>query len=420
MRKITLIATSFITALTVAGCANVNVSVNTDTKVSVADEQGKNALSESGSHAGHEPEAGPPEGHEPLAESRQSVAGPYGQLSIAVPDDFECKVCPLDNDEMSYGYYGFTVHPRNKKDGIIAIFVANNFGVCGTDLKQEETRIAGKPARIGTYDDHERWDFIVMGEDDPQIAATGGACDSWTDDQWDTVQKIIDTIEFDPSVIAGAVWQYTPESEDSDIGVSMDLSNITPSGATVHFYRFSTENAGELSYGEPFVLEKENAGKWEAVPRIIEEAAYTDIAHIIPENDSSEIETDWEWLYGPLSPGTYRIRKLVYNYKDNDRSEHVLVAQFLLAGPAIKNVMESDFGTYYEMSDGTWMHDGHYYKYRLEISGRMNNAAKDSTCIYLSNIEDIPFDRAVMASGLSSNMADYFSPEEAVFVGWKE
>ncbi len=40
--------------------------------------------------------------------------------------------------------------------------------------------------------------------------------------------------------------------------------------------------------------------------------------------------------------------------------------------------------------------------------------------IYLSNIKDIPFDSAVMASGLSSNTTDYFSPEEAVFVGWKE
>jgi hypothetical protein len=77
-------------------------------------------------------------------------------------------------------------------------------------------------------------------------------------------------------------------------------------------------------------------------------------------------------------------------------------------------------GTYYELDDGTWLYDGKHYKYRLEITGRMNNAAKDSTFIYLSNIEDIPFDRAVMASGLSSNMADYFSPEEAVFVGWSE
>ena len=85
-----------------------------------------------------------------------------------------------------------------------------------------------------------------------------------------------------------------------------------------------------------------------------------------------------------------------------------------------KNSYESGFGKYYEMDDGTWVYEGRTYKYRLEITGRMNNAAKDSTFIYLSNIEDIPFDRAVMASGLSSNMDDYFSPKEAVFVGWKE
>ena len=89
-------------------------------------------------------------------------------------------------------------------------------------------------------------------------------------------------------------------------------------------------------------------------------------------------------------------------------------------GISVKKSYKSGFGTYYELDDGTWSYDGRNYKYRLEITGRMNNAAKDSTFIYLSNIEDIPFDRAVMASGLSSNMADYFSPEEAVFVGWKE
>ena len=89
-------------------------------------------------------------------------------------------------------------------------------------------------------------------------------------------------------------------------------------------------------------------------------------------------------------------------------------------GTGVKKSYESVFGTYYELDDGTWSYDGRNYKYRLEITGRMNNAAKDSTFIYLSNIEDIPFDRAVMASGLSSNMADYFSPDEAVFIGWKE
>lgn len=86
---------------------------------------------------------------------------------------------------------------------------------------------------------------------------------------------------------------------------------------------------------------------------------------------------------------------------------------------SVKKEYKSDFATYYEMDDGTWMYDGRNYKYHLEISGRLSNAAKDSTFIYLSNIEDISFDRAVMASGLSSNLNDYFKPEEAVFVGWK-
>ena len=46
----------------------------------------------------------------------------------------------------------------------------------------------------------------------------------------------------------------------------------------------------------------------------------------------------------------------------------------------------------------------------------MSSAAKSTTFVYLSNIEDIPFDRACLAAGLSSSTTDYFSVEEAVFV----
>lgn len=74
---------------------------------------------------------------------------------------------------------------------------------------------------------------------------------------------------------------------------------------------------------------------------------------------------------------------------------------------------------YYEMSDGTWKTDKNSYKYRLEITGRMSNAAKESTFIYLSNVEEISFERAYMAAGLSSNMDDYFDPKDAVLVAMK-
>ena len=74
--------------------------------------------------------------------------------------------------------------------------------------------------------------------------------------------------------------------------------------------------------------------------------------------------------------------------------------------------------TYYKNTDGTWQVNGYTYQYRLEITGRMPNAKADSTFVYLSNIKNISFARAWRAAGLSSNMEDYFQPEEAVLVDW--
>jgi uncharacterized lipoprotein NlpE involved in copper resistance len=82
----------------------------------------------------------------------------------------------------------------------------------------------------------------------------------------------------------------------------------------------------------------------------------------------------------------------------------------------IKNTIKGNINTYYEMSDGTWTCNDYVYKYKLEISGRIPNAAKDTTYIYLSNIEEISFEKAYMASGLSSNSNDYFSLDEAILV----
>ncbi len=83
---------------------------------------------------------------------------------------------------------------------------------------------------------------------------------------------------------------------------------------------------------------------------------------------------------------------------------------------SVSNTVEGNIRTYYEMSDGSWTCDGLPYKYRLEISGRMHDAAVDSTFVYLSNREEISFEQAWKASGLSSYSGDYFSQEDAVLV----
>ena len=84
--------------------------------------------------------------------------------------------------------------------------------------------------------------------------------------------------------------------------------------------------------------------------------------------------------------------------------------------PVIKDTIEGNFNTYYQMTDGTWSCDGYTYQYRLEIKGRLNNAVRDSVYVYLSNISEISFEQAWKASGLSSNSNDYFQKKDAVLV----
>ena len=82
------------------------------------------------------------------------------------------------------------------------------------------------------------------------------------------------------------------------------------------------------------------------------------------------------------------------------------------------DTIDGNMKTYYEMSDGSWECNRHTYKYRLEIRGRMHNAAVNSTFVYLSNIETITFEQAWKAAGGSSNAEDYFAVEDAILVDW--
>lgn len=72
--------------------------------------------------------------------------------------------------------------------------------------------------------------------------------------------------------------------------------------------------------------------------------------------------------------------------------------------------------TYYEMSDGTWKTDSHTYKCCLELSGEIPGSDYVWEFTVLSNQADLTFEDALWASGISSNLTDYFSPEEARIV----
>ena len=48
----------------------------------------------------------------------------------------------------------------------------------------------------------------------------------------------------------------------------------------------------------------------------------------------------------------------------------------------VKKTIEGNHKTYSEMSDGSWICDNYTYKNCFEISGRIPNAAVDTTFVY--------------------------------------
>ena len=114
---------------------------------------------------------------------------------------------------------------------------------------------------------------------------------------------------------------------------------------------------------------------------------------------------------------------MVESYEVTDKEPSVIKTYEVTDTELIQECLDNDelitMVQYYEMSDGTWKTDNYTYQYRLEITGRMGGAVKDSTFVFLSNIKDITFEQAWKASGFSSNMDDYFKEKDAKLVAMK-
>ncbi len=116
-----------------------------------------------------------------------------------------------------------------------------------------------------------------------------------------------------------------PEADGSDAagegdadrwGLSMTVQDVTLTGLTIVFSQSGGEPSGELMTGCAYVLEKWDGTAWTPLPYITEEdVAWHDLAYNLPMDAATELTVDWEWLYGRLSPGRYRIGKSVMDFR---------------------------------------------------------------------------------------------------------
>ena len=102
---------------------------------------------------------------------------------------------------------------------------------------------------------------------------------------------------------------FKPESDESWQGLSVEIKDgsVSANGLTLVFQSFYGDT--EFIYGEQYSILRFEGGKWVDVKPIIESYGWDDIAHIVSFGAKSEFEIDWEWIYGSLPEGKYRIEK---------------------------------------------------------------------------------------------------------------
>ena len=104
--------------------------------------------------------------------------------------------------------------------------------------------------------------------------------------------------------------------------IQMEVWDVTPTGLKLQFTHMpgKARDITEYDFGSWYELEQYTEGEWKTLPVYAEaEYAWEDLAYSIPAEGSQVLEIDWEWLYGSLEDGTYRIHKNIYPEKDASR-----------------------------------------------------------------------------------------------------
>ncbi len=119
-------------------------------------------------------------------------------------------------------------------------------------------------------------------------------------------------------VTATAIELVAPASNEIE-GVSMTVEDgtVTPTGLTL-FIRDTNDEP--YTYGQWYELQKKTDDQWTALPVVVEgDYGFTDEG-LLPDKDGIlKLDVDWEWLYGKLEPGEYRIVKSVYIHPDENK-----------------------------------------------------------------------------------------------------
>lgn len=122
-----------------------------------------------------------------------------------------------------------------------------------------------------------------------------------------------------------AVSSYFPpefQTTENRLGITLTAENMTPTGMTLKCSQSGGAEIDELYTGSWYVIESwtQKDGWKEVDYAATEEICWDEVAWIVPLDGETEWKVDWEWLYGELPAGKYRIGKDFTSAAENEES----------------------------------------------------------------------------------------------------
>ena len=99
-------------------------------------------------------------------------------------------------------------------------------------------------------------------------------------------------------------------------GITLYADDVTPKGMTLKIEQFGGNPTGTLEYGADYVLETTVNDEWQPVETVTgEPLVWNALAYGVKMNDISELNINWEYGYGELKPGYYRLKKEFMDFR---------------------------------------------------------------------------------------------------------
>lgn len=109
--------------------------------------------------------------------------------------------------------------------------------------------------------------------------------------------------------------EFVDEEILENVTMTIKEGTLTKTGATVIITDLS---GNDNTYGDFFRIDKKENNKWQKLDVVVKgNYGFNSIGYGVNEDNILEMKIDWNWLYGELDTGEYRLVKDVAVTKDN-------------------------------------------------------------------------------------------------------